>query len=403
MRSTADGGRFAEVLRLARALQILFVSTLLACGTDSTSNSPQLAGGGDASLAQPGSSGAVGQKNQPAGGGQEKTLPAGSNGCLECLTGACASAVAGCNGDPDCATFLACLDACPTDASGHATQACASNCPRGSSSSGALAESQLNACLTAGAGTVCPSCVAPTSPAPAPDAGMDSGTPSPPSPSEEAGTDAEASSDAGWNPDAEAEPDVDVVDIVLRQVCPSPTNVVNSCDLCEQTHCCVTKIECQDNPDCIGYLNCVGPCSSSSAPPAGASDAGGGLDAGDGDAAPAVDPGACEQACEQQFPNNGATAWAELSSCVVVYCTSPTGCNTSASDCQMCLISNCPSQFAAYSGTADGVALQFCISGCSPTDLNCEMSCYEQHPSSIGAASDLTSCTLSMCPVCLPH
>jgi len=135
--------------------------------------------------------------------------PYARSACGRCLRGACSLEVSSCAGDPDCAAYLTCLDRCGTGDGGNIDPACAAGCPRGSSSSGAAAESALSECWTNGPGALCAPC---------------------------GGNDASAAT----NP-------------ILRQRCPTSSGA-DACATCQEDHCCQTEAACTS--ECMGYVGC---------------------------------------------------------------------------------------------------------------------------------------------------
>lgn len=161
----------------------------------------------------------------------------------------------------------------------------------------------------------------------------------------------------------------------------------------------MSHANCQANPDCTGYLNCILPCSmvqaDAGSPEGGSADAG----VGDDGAAALSGPAACEAACAQQFPT-GRRDWAPLSACVIVECGGQSQCDGSETPCLQCITQQCAQEYVDYVGTADGVALAFCIDSCAPTDVNCETVCYEQFPDVLPVVSAVDQCALQMCAAC---
>ena len=129
--------------------------------------------------------------------------------CGACVASGCGVALAACTADPDCSSYLACLDACPLADAGDVDPACERSCPRGTSSAGAVAIEQLTRCRTDGVGSLCPAC----------------------------GTDASAE----LNP-------------ALRNQCaPSTTGV--ACTDCKAEHCCQSAAAC--GAACKGFIGCI--------------------------------------------------------------------------------------------------------------------------------------------------
>jgi hypothetical protein len=374
------GARLTTTFRSAPALWLSFaLSFALGCSGDDRQSSLSLDGGADATSPQGVQADASfqdGNRDATASTAadveapdataadvspeaQDSSLDAGadaSGACAQCIADLCNAELTTCSGDSDCSIFLACLDACPGAAVGAASDACMQACPADASISGAAAEQQLLACMTAATGSLCAAC----------------------------GADAESPSRA--------------------EQCPTPTSVVNPCDRCTQAYCCVENASCHGNPDCGDYLNCILPCTPGYSSNVSPLDAGpdevddeGGTDG----AAPALSPGACEEACNQQYPN-GRAAWAALAACTTVYCSGPGDCNGGSTACLQCATNQCAAEYIGDVGTSDGFALSFCLSGCAATDVICETACYEEFPGALGPVSVANQCALELCPACQP-
>jgi hypothetical protein len=132
-----------------------------------------------------------------------------ASACRQCVAGACSVALAACSGDPDCAGYLACVDACGTDDAGNVNPACEAACPRGSSTAGALAIQKLTRCRTAGQGALCVAC--------------------------------------GTAASADLSP-------ALRNNCPQQTADA-ACTTCHEDHCCQSLAAC--DTACQGFFGCI--------------------------------------------------------------------------------------------------------------------------------------------------
>lgn len=396
---TLVGG--AQVTRISRLAHVLLLSILCACGADSATSSPEGDSGSDATaLERDGESDSTAPKEDLH---NDASVPSyGASGCGQCVATACSSARMACTADPDCTKYLACVDACPIGPEGNVSKTCEAACPRGSSSSGMLAENEWVQCMTLGPGAACAECFEDAA------AGEDGGATTglddeggayeEDSASAETGTRAEAGLETGPGAEAGLDAGADVeagspvkhwdAGDILHQNCPPLSATNGPCDVCEQTYCCLTKANCQFNPDCVGYLNCIIPCASTPL-----------ADAGVGDAAAPIGPAACEEACAKQYPT-GRADWAPLGTCVTVYCGAPSACDSMASPCLNCTVMQCATQYAAYVGTSEGYALSYCLGGCAPGDLTCDARCYTQYPGALANASALNSCALKNCPSC---
>lgn len=141
------------------------------------------------------------------GQGGAQTLYADSP-CGLCVGEACASQVAACAAEPECASALECLYACPIDATGNADPACEAACPVPTSDGPAGALAALTTCRASGDGASCEACgVVPT------------GHP------------------------------------LLNQTCGEPVSA-DACTACEEEHCCETRC----NGPCQGYITCMQGC-----------------------------------------------------------------------------------------------------------------------------------------------
>jgi hypothetical protein len=307
-------------------------------------------------------------------GGEASTSSYGGSACATCVARACSSEVTACAGDPDCATYLACLEACPVGPGGGVSAVCERACPAGSSSSGQSAEQVLLACMATGPGSQCPACG--------------------------------GEQDAG-----------DLASVVLHQQCPPSAGSLGGCGDCLRAHCCQVIESCQ-TPQCLGYESCVLACATPSDDGGtvddgpqddGANDGandealdGGSVDDGSDEAAAFANvEGACEEACELQYPD-GRPGWAPLNACVQVFCGAPNACADMASPCLQCITAKCPSEYVDYIGSSDGFALAFCVDGCAPTALACTTACYNQYPGGLMTASAVNQCALELCPACQP-
>src|SRR4051812_24804354 len=109
------------------------------------------------SSAPSGQAGSSAASTSGAGGGPSLY---GTSECGLCVEQtACVSQVNACKGDPGCATYLDCLDACPLGSTGDADTMCEKACPAISGSAGQSAKEALIACRTSGPGaTTCTAC-----------------------------------------------------------------------------------------------------------------------------------------------------------------------------------------------------------------------------------------------------
>lgn len=168
--------------------------TALACGSEETG-----AGG----------AGEGGSSPQGAGGGSTW----GDGACGTCVRDACATQIDACLADPECPSYLDCLDACPATEAGDADPACQASCPRGSGTESLRAVAAIDACRDPGAGADCAAC------------GI---------------------------ADRTAVPDFSE----LNQSC-GPSSDPTVCGACQDQSCCDSLAACAAEPACVAYKDCV--------------------------------------------------------------------------------------------------------------------------------------------------
>ena len=110
------------------------VAAGVACSSTTTTSAPANAGNADAAVTY------------------------ASSPCGTCVATACAAAIATCNADPTCATYLTCVDACTVTSAGDVNPTCEAACPAPSGSAGTSAQSGLDTCRKQGAGAACSEC-----------------------------------------------------------------------------------------------------------------------------------------------------------------------------------------------------------------------------------------------------
>jgi hypothetical protein len=293
------------------------------CGGTSTESGSDMDGGADVGLALEGGF--------------------GSSACGQCVATACQTEIRSCNSDPDCSTYLGCVDICPSTAAGGPDPACIATCPKGSSSAGMLAEAQLDSCRLSGAGAMCPAC------------GIDGG--------------------GQPNP-------------IVHQTCTQMTDQT-PCFTCEDNFCCNTYAACHADPDCVAMVTCLKDCENGTADDAGAP-AGG-----------APDGGTCDAICAQAHPT-GVAEWAPRETCLLANCT--VQCENPPmpplSACLACQYKSCLDEFANLNATTDGYLLGACIDACPGGANTCNEACLAQYPDEMAAVDALTTCVLANCPSC---
>ena len=283
----------------------------------------------------------------PDGGVESSAGDAGAtyaaSACGTCVGRQCASQIMACSSDPDCAKYLACLDACPVGPGGDVDAKCAAACPVGTSTTGMQAESALTDCRNTGAGATCAAC------------GVDGGTSS-----------------------------------LLMQTCPAPP-MEDRCATCEDQHCCQSIAACDKDPICDAFKLCLQECVNQVAEDAGEPDA----TAPDGG-----DVFACDKYCEQSHPG-GLTKWSQAIACVTYFCSDTNACGSSAlPTCQSCTYQQCANQWVAVNATPDGQLLADCLIDCPAGNNPCTVACTNMVPNLMPLLSALTGCATAHCPTC---
>lgn len=144
--------------------------------------------------------------------GVDAAVSYGTSACGGCVKQSCSGEIGDCGGDPDCAKYLECLNACPLTANGDADPACERSCPRGTSSTAVAAQGKLAACRATGGGASCASCGA-------------------------------VSGGTG----------------ILHQTCMASTET-KPCFICEDQKCCDTYARCHANAECEAMKRCLQAC-----------------------------------------------------------------------------------------------------------------------------------------------
>jgi hypothetical protein len=144
-------------------------------------------------------------------GGAPPANAYGTSACGTCVAAQCSAAVAACGQDPECASFLACLDACPVGANGDADATCAAACPAPSGTAGQEAVASFQGCR-GGVAAACAACGA----APADGGGI----------------------------------------ALLNETCP-PSQKTDPCARCDDEKCCAADDACNASPECAAILACL--------------------------------------------------------------------------------------------------------------------------------------------------
>ncbi len=267
----------------------------------------------------------------------------GTSACGSCVATACASAITACNGVPDCAAYLSCLDGCPVGAGGGVSASCQSGCAPATSSAGQQAQGQLTACMTSGAGASCSACGGVS------DAGAEGG--------------------------------------ILHESCPPDPDAANPCNACIHEQCCDPRLTCLNDPSCLALLDCESDCLS------GLPDDGGATAT-----PPDGGPYSCDQWCNAK--NDPALGeWAQLMACSQVLCDNASACG-GADTCTTCNDTSCASEYFALVSTPDGYLWGDCIAQCATTDTACNSGCGTAYPSISAQISAWGTCIQQHCPSC---
>ena len=289
------------------------------------------------------SSSSGGPQGSPDASTDSASTTFGGSTCGQCVTTACATAIAACGAAPDCQAYLTCLDGCAVGGDGNVDPACESACPQATSSSGQQAESQLTACRTTGAGASCVAC----------------------------GGSSDASAEGG----------------VLHETCAPDLDAANGCAKCIREQCCDVRLACLNDPQCLDLLNCWSDCRS-------------GLPDEGGASAQPPDGGvySCDQWCNAKG-NPSLRLWAQYLTCGEILCQEASQCGPGDA-CLACGNQNCATELLALNGTPDGYLFDDCIAQCATTDTTCQMQCQSTYPSVTSAFSAYVTCITQHCPGC---
>jgi hypothetical protein len=259
--------------------------------------------------------------------------------CGMCVATACAQQEQTCNGDPQCATYLSCLGACPLDASGNALASCVSACPLPDEATGQAAQAALATCR---AGASCSACGA-----------------------------ADAGSDA-------APVDAGAIDAVAEAgpVDSGPTACFQAdasvCLQCDESNCCDQATACSGSTVCVNFIHCRVACEQSNSGTA--------LEG-------------CWYGCDMQYPG-GVAGYAALGTCEAVSCSGT--CNDT---CDHCAVTSCTTEYTQCFATADCRAYVDCVLSCSGDDAGgCQSACGAAHPASVTPFNDFETCYANSCP-----
>lgn len=169
-------------------------------------------GGGEGT----GGEGGSGPQSTSTASGTGGAATYGDGACRACVATSCADEIDACKADPECPSFLSCLDACPLTQAGDADPGCLSLCPTGSGTESKKAVTEINLCREKGAGAACAAC--------------------------------------GRTPQQTYSSPI------LNQVCPNPSTETNVCFICIDEKCCDTYQTCHDDPECEATKACLGAC-----------------------------------------------------------------------------------------------------------------------------------------------
>jgi hypothetical protein len=306
------------------------------------------------------SGGASGTHVSDAASRDAFVLTYGDSACGTCVAKACATSIDACNTTPDCAAYLACLDACPVTAGDEPEPVCAADCVQPTSSSGQVASSQFAQCRTAGAGASCGECHAS---APVKDGGKPDATVAD-------GSVKDAGADVDW----------------LHENCPL-VDASNSCRQCILEQCCGARAACETDPNCLKLDNCIPDCDEGQPDEAGATPLPPDASAGQY---------VCDQWCSVKT-NPGLGEWARYTTCATTLCAVACG----SPSCAQCTQQNCAAEAFASQSTAAGYLMWSCISQCASTDQTCLQQCETSAPASVQTATAAwMTCTEQQCPGC---
>jgi hypothetical protein len=244
-------------------------------------------------------------------GAESSTGTFGSSACGQCVDTACQQTESSCASDSGCASYLECLRACPTEASGNVQPACASACAMPSGSSAMLAQA-YETCRTSGPGAACKAC----------------------------GTTIE---DSGTVVDAGMESSI------LNEQCnPAMADDSSACNYCMTTQCCQVRTALYAvQSDFEAFASCALGCA---------------MDAG------ASMQGSCLQACTSAHPQAFA-AYPPDQACQNVDCYQE--CPPTPTACDVCRDTKCRDSYAACESEPDCWAILFCI-GNGGSEASCQ-------------------------------
>lgn len=163
---------------------------------------------------EPSTTGDPGGIGGAGGAGGNAVVPWNSNTCGTCVATECTVPLAACAGDPDCADWLECANACPAaEPDGDADPACEDACPISDSTAAEKARDNVLYCKRVGAGAeVCPTC-------------------------------GHIKAENPW----------------LNQTC-SGSMDPNPCYACEDTNCCESYVQYAANPEAVIIKDCILAC-----------------------------------------------------------------------------------------------------------------------------------------------
>ncbi len=285
------------------------------------------------------------------GCGAEETKGTGGSGgsavvtfqkseCGTCVKASCGAALADCQSDPACASYLDCLYACPVDAKGNADPACDAACAPAQSSSESIKKRQaVAACRFYGDGAACPTCSVPTN----------------------------------------------LTSATLNQQCVARPNPPTPCRDCFWKHCCDTWDACFDgqNADCDALTDCVGACSNVVP------------------IEPCLQ--ACHDAHPASVATLLAQQTCAISQCASDFVdpvTKKPTCDLALRDaCTTCVQVTCGDPFAALLSTGPGFLTYACFEDCSTAGkgADCIAGCVASHPEAADAFFLWGSCVDYRC------
>lgn len=144
----------------------------------------------------------------------------------------------------------------------------------------------------------------------------------------------------------------------------------DACTECQSESCSAVWCGCVENPECLAAFDCWGDCAPSDM--------------------------ACNQACTQAHPS-GIAAALLVSDCAASTCQDSCGWGTDVAPCAECLYASCAEATNACIADAECVPLNQCLGMCSPSNIQCQQQCYEDHGDGVDTLQALIDCSAMSC------